>query len=161
MKKIHITFLQIVLVLIGIAVLGFLIWEPHMEGVNANATTFSEVYLDDPFLLYVYVSSVAFFVGLYNAFRLLGNIRKDNLFLRASVQVIQTIRRCALITSALIAIAAVWIRMTANLAQDDPAGFMSLSMMLIVICLVIASISTIAKNAIESMLGKLGGKASS
>lgn len=42
-------FLQAVVVLIGIGALAFLLWEPHLKGRNANATTF-EIYFNDPFL---------------------------------------------------------------------------------------------------------------
>lgn len=45
-------FVQVVLVLMGIGTLGLLLWEPHLEGRNAQATTF-EIYFNDPFLAYV------------------------------------------------------------------------------------------------------------
>ncbi len=49
-------------VFLGIGALGFLLWEPHLEGRNAHATTF-EIYFHDPFLAYVYVGSIPFFVA--------------------------------------------------------------------------------------------------
>ena len=65
MKKNSIIFLQAVIVLIGTGVLTLLFWEPHIEGVNANAGFF-EVYLD-PFIAYIYLVSIPFFVALYQA----------------------------------------------------------------------------------------------
>ena len=46
----------------GIGALAFLLWEPHLEGRNANATPY-ELYFNDPFLAYAYVASVSFFMG--------------------------------------------------------------------------------------------------
>jgi hypothetical protein len=48
MKKSSTIFLQVVIVLIGIGALALLLWEPHIEGVNAHATFF-EMYFD-PFI---------------------------------------------------------------------------------------------------------------
>jgi len=43
MKKISTIFFQAVIVLIGIGTLAFMLWEPHIEGRNAQATLF-EIY---------------------------------------------------------------------------------------------------------------------
>ena len=65
------TFLQVVTVLIGVGSLALLLWEPHIEGRNAHATAM-DIYLRDPFLAFVYLGSIPFFIALYQAFRLLG-----------------------------------------------------------------------------------------
>ena len=39
MKRSSTIFLQVVIVLIGIGALALLLWEPHIEGRNAHATT--------------------------------------------------------------------------------------------------------------------------
>ena len=70
MKRGSTIFLQIVIVLTSIGVLTFLLWEPHLEGVNAHATFF-EVYLD-LYIDYVYTASIAFFLALYQALNILG-----------------------------------------------------------------------------------------
>ena len=71
MRKGSTIFLQVVIVLIGIGSLALLLWEPHIEGRNAHADLVT-IYLRDPFLAYVYVGSLPFFFGLYQAFNLLG-----------------------------------------------------------------------------------------
>ncbi|MEK7529195.1 MAG: hypothetical protein AAB592_05500 [Patescibacteria group bacterium] len=68
MKRSSTIFLQTVIVLIGIGALAILLWEPHLEGVNANATTLSEIYFDDPFLALVYIWSIPFFMELVITF---------------------------------------------------------------------------------------------
>lgn len=44
MKRSSVIFFQAVIVVLGIGALAFLLWEPHVEGVNARATTLSEIY---------------------------------------------------------------------------------------------------------------------
>jgi len=63
--------LQAVVVFAGGAGIALLLWEPHIEGRNATASL-SEIYFHDPFLAFVYVASIPFFVALYQIFRLLG-----------------------------------------------------------------------------------------
>lgn len=70
MKRISTAFLQTVIVLIGIVALIILIWFPLTEGRATHLDLFSTY--ADPFILYGYGASMAFFVALYNAFRLLG-----------------------------------------------------------------------------------------
>jgi hypothetical protein len=67
------TILQVVTVFIGIGVLALLLWEPRIEGRNAHSTL-REIYFGDPFLAYVYVGSIPFFVAICQAFRLLGRV---------------------------------------------------------------------------------------
>ena len=83
---------------IGIAILAFLLGEPHLEGRNAHATTF-EIYFKDPFLAYVYLGSTPFFIALYRAVGLLGHVRKTGTFSQGSVDALRAIQRCALVLS--------------------------------------------------------------
>ena len=64
MKRISTAFLQTVIVLIGIVALIILIWFPLTEGRATHLDLFSTY--ADPFILYGYGASIAFFVALYN-----------------------------------------------------------------------------------------------
>src|SRR5688572_7783182 len=88
-------FLQIVVVLIGIGTLGLMLWEPHIEGRNAHATVF-EIYFKDPFLAYVYMGSIPFFVALHRAFGLLGHARQKGTFSLVTLNALRVIKRCGL-----------------------------------------------------------------
>jgi Protein of unknown function (DUF2975) len=88
-------FLQAVVVFIGIGALALLLWEPHLEGRNANATIY-EVYFNDPFLAYAYIASVSFFLALYSAFKAIGYAGTNRLFSHAAVKCVRTIRFCAI-----------------------------------------------------------------
>lgn len=84
MKRIVPAFLQAVVVLVGLGVCGFMLWEPQLEGRNARATTF-ENYFEDPFLAYACIGSIPFFVALYRAFELIGHASRDQAFSPAAV----------------------------------------------------------------------------
>lgn len=120
MKRSTAVLLQGVTVLVGLGVLAFLLWEPHVEGRNVRATTF-EIYFKDPFLAYVYVGSLPFFVALYRAFALFGRAGREGAFSPASVEALRAIRRCALAVLAFVAGAMVIILWQGD-PEDRPAG---------------------------------------
>lgn len=118
MKRIPTIFLQVVIVLIGIGILAFLLWEPHIEGVNKHATLF-EMYFS-AFIAYVYVGSIPFFVALYQTFKLLGYARQDRIFSPAAVKALKTIKYCAIALVGFVA-ASVMFMMFSD-PDDRPAG---------------------------------------
>src|SRR5215207_4774571 len=95
MKRGAIHFLRAVLVLVGIGALAFLLWEPHLEGRNAQATLF-EIYFKDPFLAYAYIGSISFFLGLYHAFKVLGYAGRNQEFSPSAVKSLRTVKYCAI-----------------------------------------------------------------
>lgn len=112
-------FLQAVIVLIGIGAIAILLWEPQIEGRNVNATQF-EIYFKDPFLAYVYFASIPFFVGLYQAFTLLGHIGHNRVFSADSVRSLRIIKYCALAIIGFVALSVVF--MTVGDPEDRPPG---------------------------------------
>lgn len=118
MKRSSTAFLQVVIVLVGLGALALLLWEPHLEGRNKHATVF-EVYFHDPFLAYAYIASVAFFVALYQAFKVLGYAGKNQVFSSAAVKALRTIKFCAIAMIGFVAGAEIFILMQES---DDRAG---------------------------------------
>src|SRR5262245_48764539 len=108
MKRSSTAFLQTVIVLIGIAALALLLWEPHIEGRNAHATPF-EIYFKDPFLAYAYVASIPFFAALYQAFKVLRFARQNKVFSQAAVKALRTIKFCAMAIIGFVAVGEVYI----------------------------------------------------
>lgn len=124
MKSSSALFLQVAIVLIGLGMLAWMLWEPHLEGRNAHATTF-EIYFKDPFLAYVYAGSIPFFVALRRAFGLLGQMRRNGAFSPATLSALGSIRRCALALLGFVAGGMVFILLFGD-REDRPAGlFMS------------------------------------
>jgi hypothetical protein len=150
MKKNSILLLQAILVLVGLGVIAALLWEPHLEGVNANATSLSEIYLDDPFLAYVYLGSLPFFVGLYHAFKALGDLRRTGIFSESSVRALWIIKYCALITAAAIVAADIFLVFAARESGEDAAGAVMLGMIATFLSIVVAITAGIFERRLSS-----------
>lgn len=148
MKRSSIVFLQGVIVLIGFGTFVLMLWEPHLEGRNAQATLF-EMYFTDPFLAYIYTTSLAFFVALYQAFKLLGYIAHNQVFSEASVKTLRTIKYCGVILSIFIVMAALYIRIF-HATEDDPAGFLALCIVTTFISIVIATAAAVFERTLQS-----------
>lgn len=150
MKRIPIIFLQAVIVLIGIVALSIMIRVPMTEGRAQNLDLFS-IYAD-PFILYGYASSIAFFVALYKAFRLLGYIGQNKLFSLNSIRTLRSIKYCAIILSILIVMAGLYIRIFHH-EDDDPAGFLGMCIILTFISIAVATavvvLEKILQNAVD------------
>lgn len=147
MKKGSTIFLQVVIVLIGIAVLSLMLWEPHLEGRNADATVFA-IYFKDPFLAYAYIGSISFFVALVQAFKLLGLIGENRVFSQPAVDALRTIKRCALALVAFLAGAeayfVLWVR-------GEPGGIM-MGLVLIFVSTIIATAAAVFEKTLQSAL---------
>lgn len=121
MKQISI-FVQVVIVLIAIVVLVILILFPLREGRAVNLDLF-RIYTD-PFILYGYLTSIVFFVGLYKMFKLFGFIRQNKLYTVNSFKSLKTIKYCAIIISILIVSGGFYVKLFHS-KDDDPAGFLA------------------------------------
>ncbi|OFZ39247.1 MAG: hypothetical protein A3D92_09615 [Bacteroidetes bacterium RIFCSPHIGHO2_02_FULL_44_7] len=142
MKKILTVFLKVVIVLISIVVLAIMIRFPLTEGRAANLDLFS-IYAD-PFILYGYTASIAFFIALYQAFKLFGYIGQNKLFSLSSVRALKNIKYSAIALSVLIVIAAIYIRISFNgNADDDPAGFIAISIVATFISIIAATAAAV------------------
>jgi Protein of unknown function (DUF2975) len=106
MRRRSATILQIVTLVIGISVLAVLLWEPHVEGRNAHSTL-REIYFRDPFLAYVYVGSIPFFVATYQAFRLLGSVGSRETESSQRAACARLIKNCAGVTIGFVAVGVV------------------------------------------------------
>lgn len=148
MKRGATVFLQVVVVAFGIGALAFMLSEPHLEGRNVNATFF-EIYFKDPFLAYVYSASIAFFVGLYQAFRLLGYIGQNKVFSLNSVKALRTIKYCALALVGFIAGAEAYIFIAVR-GKDDIAGGVVIGLVLMFVSVVIASAAGVFERLLQN-----------
>jgi hypothetical protein len=147
MKRSLTIFLQIVIVLIGVGALALLLWEPHLEGRNAHATLF-QIYFNDPFLAYAYTASIAFFVGLYQAFKLLGYIGRNEAFSQASAKALRTIKYCAMALVAFIMGAEAYFFIVQR-GKEDIAGGVVIGLVLISVFAVSASVAATFEKALQ------------
>lgn len=149
MKKIQAIFLQTVIVAIGISVLAFLFWEPHLEGRNVNATIF-EIYFKDLFLAYVYIGSIPFFVALYQAFKLLGHFGQNKVFSQAAVNALRTIKYCAFILVGAIVAADAYLMIAARSTNEDAAGAVMLGIIAIFASVVIGIAAAVFEQVLQN-----------
>ena len=147
MKRSSTITLQIVIVLIGISALGFMLWEPHIEGRNAHATLF-QIYFNDPFLAWAYTGSIAFFVALYQAFKLLGYIGQNKVFSLDSVRAMRTIKYCAKIIVGFIGATESYLFIVRP--GDDIAGGVFMGLLIIFVSGVIATAAAIFERLLQN-----------
>ena len=147
MRRSSTIFLQIVVVFIGVGALAFLLWEPHIEGRNINATNF-EIYFRDPFLVYAYTASVAFFVTLYQAFKLLGYIRRNEVFSECSVKALWTIKYCAMTLVGFIVPAVAYLFIVRP--GDDIAGGVAMGIAISFISIVVATAAAVLERLLQN-----------
>ena len=146
MKRSSTIFIQVVIVLIGIGALALMLWEPHLEGRNVHATLF-EIYFKDPFLAYAYIASIAFFVALYKAFKLLGYIGQNKVFSQAAVNALRTIKYCMISLIGFIVGAEAYFFIAGG-GKDDIAGGVMIGLLMIFFSVIIATVATVFERAI-------------
>lgn len=152
MKRNSTIFLQVVVVLIGVAALALLLWEPHLEGRNAHATFF-EIYFQDPFLALVYAGSIPFFMALYQAFQVLGRIGRNEVFSPEVVKALRTIKYCALAVIGFVIVEEIFILIMSNGDNDNPGAPILMGLLIVFPSIVVAVAATmferILQNAVE------------
>jgi hypothetical protein len=134
MKRSSTLFLKIVILFIAIVVLTTMIRFPQTEGRAANLDLI-RIYTD-PFIIYGYIASIPFFMALFQTFKLLGLMDKNNIFSHAAVKAVRYIKYCALASIGFLIGAILYIRVMAH--GDDPAGPTMLGLIAIVTSIVIA-----------------------
>ena len=147
MKSVSVVFLQAVIVLIGIVAMAILLYFPTTEGRAANLDLIS-IYAD-PLILYVYVASIAFFVALYQAFKLLGYIGQNKVFSPKSVDALKCIKYRAIVLSILIVMAGLFIRLFHD-KEDDPAGFLALCIVTTFASIVVATAAAVFEKLLQN-----------
>lgn len=118
MKRSSTLFLKVVILLIAIGALAGLIWFPRTEGRAANLDLIS-IYTD-PFIIYIYIASIPFFVALYQAFKLLNFIDANKAFSQSAISTLKNMKFASLSLIGFIALAVFYIRFFVH--GDDPAG---------------------------------------
>jgi hypothetical protein len=149
MKRSSTIFLQIVIVLIGIGALALLLWEPHLEGRNKDATLF-EMYFKDPFLALVYVGSIPFFIALYQAFKVLGYAGHNQVFSPAAVKALRTIKYCALAIIGFVVVEEIFILLMNKGDNDNPGAPIFMGVLIIFPSIVVATTAAMFERILQN-----------
>ncbi|HBS53057.1 MAG TPA: DUF2975 domain-containing protein [Flavobacterium sp.] len=146
MKKPALFFLQFFILLFGFVILTALIRLPLTEGRAVNLDLV-QIYTD-LFILYVYTASIPFFVAFFLAFQLLEYSRKSSLFSLAAVEAIKRIRYCIIVFSLFTFLAGIFI-LVFNDKEDDPAGFISLCIITILLSTLVAITASVFEKKVR------------
>jgi hypothetical protein len=146
MKKGSTIFLKGVILLIAVVTLIGLIRFPLTEGRADNLDLIS-IY-KDPLIIYIYIGSIPFFIGLYQAFKLLNFIEESRTFSKGAVNTLKNIRFAALSLICTITLALGYIRLFAN--GDDPAGPTALGIIVCFALVVIATGATVFQRILQN-----------
>ena len=153
MKRASIAFLKLVVVLIAVGAVAALLWEPQIEGRNARATPF-EVYFNDPFLAYAYVASTPFFVALYQAFKLLGHVKANQVFSQASIVALRTIKFCALAILGFVVVGGIVLILFND--SDDRAGGVAIGIIIAFGSLTVAAAAAMFEGVLQDAVQRIG-----
>ena len=134
-------FLKVIIFLAGIAVLALCIfWLPEIAIRDARVHPDTAYFLI-PFLVCAYGFCIAFSVALYQAYKLLTYIEKNNAFSELSLKSLKIIKKCAFTVIFLILLGIASLRVLAKVTgSDDAAGPTSLCLMGILATSIIAAI---------------------
>jgi len=146
MKKGSTLFLKVVILLIGIGALIGMLWFPQTEGRATNLDLIS-IYTD-PFIVYIYIASIPFFVGLYQAFKLLNFIDANKAFSQGAVNTLKNMKFASLSLIGFIALAEFYIRFFAH--DDDPAGPTALGILASFAVAVIATAAAVFQKLLQN-----------
>ena len=146
MKKGSTLFLKVVILLIALAALTGMLWFPQTEGRAANLDLIS-IY-SDPLIIYMYIGSIPFFVGLYQAFKLLNFIDANKAFSQGAVNTLKNMKFASLSLIGFIVFALFYIRFFAH--GDDPAGPTALGILASFAIAVIATATAVFQKLFQN-----------
>jgi len=145
------TFLKVIIFLIGIAMIALCIfWLPELA--IREPKEHPGVYSLYPLLVYAYGCCIAFSIALYQAFKLLTYIEKNNAFSELSLKSLTVIKKCGLTTIFFIVLEIVTLKVISKVTGDDPAGPISLSLMGILVISIITAIVDVLQKLLKSSL---------
>lgn len=145
MKQGSTLFLRGVILLIGAGALAAMIRFPQTEGRAANLDLVS-IYAD-PLIIYGYFASLPFFFALFQAFRLLGHVDRNDMFSPRAVDAVRNIKYCALAMPLLIAGGEAFILLNAN--GDDAAGPVALGIVTSLVSIVVAVLAGLLARLLQ------------
>ncbi|WP_019910575.1 DUF2975 domain-containing protein [Paenibacillus sp. HW567] len=148
-KRNSTTFLKVIIVLAGIAVLALCIFlVPHMANFAANL--YPDIALMK-FLVFIvmYGAAVPFYFALYQAFHLLRYVDENTAFSELSVKALKNIKCCAITISGLYVLGLPLFHFIAK-KVDPPIGLMGL--IIIFASLVIAVFAAILERLLQEAI---------
>jgi hypothetical protein len=148
MKRGTTLFLKIAVILIGIPILALCIYGvPWLVNNPVNPDYAHILY---PILIGMFVSVIPFFVALYQAFKLLSYIDKNQAFSQISVRALKKIKNCAITISVLYVVALPLVFIIAQ--WDDAPGLVLIGMVIVGASMVIAVFAAVLQKLLKEAI---------
>ncbi|WP_066189883.1 DUF2975 domain-containing protein [Gracilibacillus timonensis] len=153
MKRKSTLFLKVAVVLIGIPVLAlciFLLPRIAHTAMVAAENGSSLAYMVFGLLSVMYISTIPFYIALYQAFKLLGYIDHNKAFSELSVKTLTKIRNAAITISGLYVVAMPLIFIIAE--WDDAPGLLLIGLVVMGASVVIAVFAAVLKRLLQEAI---------
>ncbi|MEK3907066.1 DUF2975 domain-containing protein [Oceanobacillus sp. FSL W7-1309] len=141
-------FLRLALFLIGTPVLALSIFGVYWLVNNPANPEYDHILY--PIIIGMYVSVIPFFFALYEAFKLLSYIDKNQAFSKLSVVALKKIKWCAITISGLYVLIIPFVYIVAEL--DDAPGLIIIGMVPIFASMVIAVFAAVLQRLLEEAI---------
>jgi hypothetical protein len=144
-------FLKIAVFLIGTPIVALCVLGLPWLAMDVAESDSELAYVVYGILVVMYISAIPFFIALFQAFKLLSFIDKNNAFSELSVKALKNIKKCAIAISLLYVAAMPLFYILAEV--DDAPGIILIGMTFIfgaaVIAVFAAVLQKLLKNAID------------
>jgi hypothetical protein len=127
------------------------VWLPEIAVRDARVHPDTAYFLI-PFLVCAYGFCIAFSVALYQAYKLLTYIEKNNAFSELSLKSLKIIKKCAFTVIFLILLGIVSLKVLAKVTGGDAAGPISLCLMGILATSIITAIVDALQKPLKNIL---------
>ena len=153
MKRGSTLFLKLAVIIIGIPILALCVYLlPQIANVAfeeaANGARLGYMVLG--ILIVMYVSAIPFYTALYQAFKLLTYIDKNQAFSQMSVEALRKIKNCAIAISGLYVVVLPFVFMIAE--WDDAPGLALLGLVIIGASMVIAVFAAVLQRLLQEAI---------
>lgn len=150
MKQVSTVFLKIAVILIGIPILALCIFLVPKIGNFAVELYPNMAYLKYISMIFLYVTAIPFYLALYEAFKLLSYIDKNEAFSNFSVRSLQKIKFYAITISILYVLGMPLFYLLAE--KDDAPGIILIGMIIIFASMVIAVFAAVLQRLLQEAI---------
>jgi hypothetical protein len=143
-------FLKLAVVLIGLPVLAMCIFVVPGIGNFAAALYPDMAYLKYFVFIDLYAAAIPFYLALYQAFKLLTYIDKNNAFSELSVKALKHIKNCAIAISIIYVAGMPLLYLMAE--RDDAPGIIVIGMVIVFASMVIAVFAAVLQKLLKDAI---------
>lgn len=148
MKRGSTLFLRMAIFLIGTPLLAFGIF--GLTWLAKNPVNPDYAHILYPILIGLYLSAIPFFIALYQSFKLLSYIDKNQAFSELSVKALKNIKFCAITISGLYLAIMPFVYFVAEL--DDAPGLIIFGMVPVFAAMVIAVFAAVLQRLLQEAI---------